>query len=1050
MVLRTIKDKIPLTVKQKYRPALKKIPVVRKFLTKPFYEPSTASMELSEKGAVKKNWPQPLGNINFPAKIDPHYALNSVSSSLSPDHEELIIVLGSAMFSKQVFSYHHPKNNIISKYDQVSAVQYFKKGDEKKLRKVLRVLTDEEYLETFNLPNIKIYVDLTHCYKSVDSLVTYASLQNVFKEFENIKADVTYIASKESKDVLLKIRKRRLSNFKTRTLNISIEQAVCLRTSNPFIRSNREFKKVLGAKSRRVMVLGWRELLTNPVERGKFDQIAKAYPETKFDIYEPIWNLPLNAKTDIHDLPENCSIMGDLGYKSLFSSAGLYDLVFCLSGESFIQHERGKLMSLNLLLQGLPLFGNVQSIRNFVSTTAAKELVSYIYDGVAEFKLYLDKPELENIEKRLSSVLKCICEWPATIYEQILPLDNNEVAKPVVYEKGRVVITTHRLNHIENMVKNISVCQALGFPVTIVMNNLSYQDAQVLRESMEFNKIECDYFLDGKYGLGYGITQAVVQTDADFWLKIDDDDIYTPGHFFETYAALRIFQTRYCGRRIALYNFVEENTLYAHKSGAVFPSLKKNGRHVSGACMSGLTSLLRDFEIPRYTFYNMDVAYSQYLENYGEARFIGSPFFLYVQRYDNNMHTWRFDFKEWALESVDVGRMPFNIRDMDISVEDNAEKKEIDICFLHRALPGTIGYGAGTWVPQEALNSNYNIAEIIIKEPSQLDEPLVTNFSERQFTRLHIKDIDAEYLSSAFDYYLADAPAVFHIVNMSEIGVLTEILKDKYPTSKVVVEVRTPLLSKNLVRRKDMCDALLLADNIITPSEEVLNTWLADISFYDVANKVTFVEPSINVPASVDDKKLFAKTAAQRSSTEPLRMIYNGSISKKRKIRGMIASILPSLERDDVTLTLCSQESEFNKLYPALAGTKNLIFLGTVTNERMYEILSDHDVLLAWLPQNSLYEEAWSTKIIEGALLGIDVIASVTRGHQDMAVRGLFRYFYHNDSESFADVIGEIRNLSKTSRNQQRKLARIVAQEYTWSAKLDLYKNVWALPERDM
>jgi len=247
-----------------------------------------------------------------------------------------------------------------------------------------------------------------------------------------------------------------------------------------------------------------------------------------------------------------------------------------------------------------------------------------------------------------------------------------------------------------------------------------------------------------------------------------------------------------------------------------------------------------------------------------------------------------------------------------------------------------------------------------------------------------------------------------------------------------------------------MSFALKSADGIITPSQAVLETWMTDITFQDVEVKVAFVEPSINIPDTTDIRKLFKKTGYKRPLKEPLRLIYNGSIAKKRKIHDMINSILPNLRDGQVTMTLCAEEAEFNKMYPGLARTDNLIFVGTVSNTQMYDILSDHDVLLAWLPQGSLYEEAWSTKIVEAALLGLDIIASGTRGHQDMANRGLLRHFYDNEPESFNTRLKDVRSVSKTLRNKERRLARAAAMNFTWRMKMETYKTVWGLPESDI
>lgn len=1072
MLLKFVKNRIPLKMRQQFRPYFGTIPVVKGLLSKPFYQPSDASVDLARDLGMKApnlhiGIPSPTTNAIEARKMklsqpkpDPVQALNidplffkkNFPTTLKFQQNENYLILGSKTFLSYIQNYHErietlAKERIGSLAEEIhtedcaQGVYYFN-GKKDKLK-----FTFEQFAE--NSISLKVIVDFTNYYKSVDILGNFRVLAEMLNLYPDISADITLITSLERKEDAELAQSVYFENAQVQTHYISVEQALCLRTSNPFMTANRHYRGLLGKMPlpTTLLVLGWKGLLTNPQAQKELADLARAYPDTDFKIFEPIWDLPLNAKTDIADLPSNCYIEGSLGFKQLIKAGGCYNAVYCVNGIKLPRYERGQAILFGLLLQGLPIFGDVKSFLEQVNESAGKYLTGYIHEGTSELGYYLQKLSLSAIEEQLSQIYSCITEWPQTIFETLLPLPHKEVSVPINWKQGRVVITTHRLTYLDNIVQNIRVCNKLGLPITVVMNNLSQEDADHIKLFLTNQNVKCDYFQDDKYSLGYGITQAVIQSGSDYWMKIDDDDIYTAGHFLEIYTALRLFQIRYAGRRIAFYNDVLQNNLYAHENGQVMPSIN-NGRFVSGACMSGLTSLLKDYEISRYSFYNMDVTYSRYLQDNNEPIFIGTSFFLYVQRYGNSAHTWQLDLDSWIKECKLLGSMRTDVRDDFFKHQANAhsiifDKKPPDVCFIHRAIPGTIGYGAGTWVPHEAMRLGLKITEVVLKETSPSVEPIVTQFPDRDLVRFDLTNIDVPSLKRVFNQYIKAFPKVFHILNMEHIGIVAQFIKKRFPKAKIVIEARTPLLSKNEHRRIDMSIALKLADSIVAASQKVLETWLTELDYAEISEKVSYVEPSIHIPDAVDLTTLKTSNKNTCYQTDNLRLIYNGSIANKRKIPDLIDSIKPALESDTVTLSLCITKKKFDRKYPKYASTKNLKFIGLVSNTQMFDTLSQHDILLAWLPMESLYEEAWSTKIVEAAAIGLSVIGSNTKGHHDMMARGLFKNIYDNTPESFMDALVDLCNQTPQDLRDRKEQIFAAARKCTWRSKIGIYADAW-------
>lgn len=227
---------------------------------------------------------------------------------------------------------------------------------------------------------------------------------------------------------------------------------------------------------------------------------------------------------------------------------------------------------------------------------------------------------------------------------------------------------------------------------------------------------------------------------------------------------------------------------------------------------------------------------------------------------------------------------------------------------------------------------------------------------------------------------LSFRPDIVHVFHHLMCGLYPLLIREKGLAPKFVLDIRSPLLKKGLVRYliqiKNRME-IYFYHSVLTHSIKSGHTVVGK------TRRLTHVPPGV-------DFSILPSLVAERSRTETLRLVYAGSADRKRQLEKMILGVVKAAQ--DVRLILDiyadKQSSEnLQKLVEASGAQDYIHFMGTVKLEVLLSAMAEYDAGLAYVPKE-LYDFAPPLKTIEYLACGIPVIATATEGNRQFVEDG--------------------------------------------------------------
>lgn len=195
------------------------------------------------------------------------------------------------------------------------------------------------------------------------------------------------------------------------------------------------------------------------------------------------------------------------------------------------------------------------------------------------------------------------------------------------------------------------------------------------------------------------------------------------------------------------------------------------------------------------------------------------------------------------------------------------------------------------------------------------------------------------------------------------------------------------------------------------------------------------------VPLGVDSDK-FSPERAQDEYTEPLDIVYMGSIASQRGL-DMCISALTDDELDiDTRLHLIGDGPE--EAIQQLRGVarksdaeNRIKWHDYVDHDSVPKILNEMDVAISPLPAHDSYEVSSPAKVYEYLSMGLPIICSDIRAHNHLLTESVTGFFFEPSSQaSLVAAINRVGQLDSTTWQTIRKETRQEGRQHDWTNRM--------------
>ncbi|MBU1003171.1 MAG: glycosyltransferase [Proteobacteria bacterium] len=266
-------------------------------------------------------------------------------------------------------------------------------------------------------------------------------------------------------------------------------------------------------------------------------------------------------------------------------------------------------------------------------------------------------------------------------------------------------------------------------------------------------------------------------------------------------------------------------------------------------------------------------------------------------------------------------------------------------------------------------------------------------------------------------------PDIAHVFLYSGAGLVSFFARKYSPTTRFVLDVRSPLLRTGLWRM------LHRVKNVFEPR------FFDGVAAHGIESGWTQLgkrDDLVLLPPGVDSSLVTAERPVQKAADDVVKMIYIGSLSRLRSLRVMLESIVQAHCRSlfEVDIYGDGDDKSFLERYISESSCRDSVhFKGVVDRRTLFQLMPAYDVGLAYIP-SGMYEFAPALKSMEYLACGVPVLATDTCGNRMFIENGVNGELSKGDVESFAAAIVRICNQEKLN-GYKDNVAQSV-DEYDW------------------
>lgn len=201
------------------------------------------------------------------------------------------------------------------------------------------------------------------------------------------------------------------------------------------------------------------------------------------------------------------------------------------------------------------------------------------------------------------------------------------------------------------------------------------------------------------------------------------------------------------------------------------------------------------------------------------------------------------------------------------------------------------------------------------------------------------------------------------------------------------------------------------------------------------------------VPLGVDSDK-FSPERLQAGDTEPLDMVYLGSISSQRDLGLCIDAVASESLKVDVRLHLIGDGpedyiDELRRKANEADISESVCWHGYVDHEEIPAVLAQMDIAISPLPDHDSYEVSSPAKIFEYLSMGLPILCTDIRAHRNVLSAEQIGFFFQPGSDSsLVNTINRLGELESEDWLDMQRQAREAGKENDWSARMKMIQEV--------
>ncbi len=368
--------------------------------------------------------------------------------------------------------------------------------------------------------------------------------------------------------------------------------------------------------------------------------------------------------------------------------------------------------------------------------------------------------------------------------------------------------------------------------------------------------------------------------------------------------------------------------------------------------------------------------------------------------FDKNL--WKNRYRSIVIGNDDNTKKFTGFKDIIYDDDIRESKNNIRVAFITPRIFGIMGT-QGSYRMAESFSKH--VKTIIISKINHKKSNLPVVINNLELKNHYQIDFSTKTAILEIAFLLKNFnPHIIHFVNDHSWVTIIPYLKERFPSAKFILDIKTPLMAEDKKREALQTKGNIQVrhlDMIVSLSDEIAKTWISNINI-----------KLLLYPLGIKLSKIEQRNYNQINVNKKLRFIYIGQTHPKRKLPKLIelVSCLEDEIKNKFTLDIIGAGGNADELDSIIEqmGLNDIVRRKEpLSQDKLYKLLPEYDCGIAWVPRE-LYDAAPSLKFLEYAASKIGIIASDTIAHKRNLDNGFHAILFTENRASFMNAVKKV------------------------------------------